>query len=238
MGSIESHDAFCRQLTHRSGGVVVASVEYRLAPEFQHPIPRNDCLDALKGLLESSKEYRLDSNRVGVAGDSSGGTIAAQVALQARDQKIPLRFQMLLCPALDPSGETSSYLENENAPGLFAEDMKWLWRRHLPSTYFSAGDDDDATITDANVLRVANLAGVAPAFIIAAEADVLRDEAEVYSKRLQDQGVLVSHQCYKGAIHAFCVYANTPLSLGDVALDDAVAVIQDAMLSEESVMLQ
>lgn len=247
MGNIESHDAFCRQLSKRSG-VVVASVEYRLAPEFQHPIPRNDCYDALKGLFENSNKYGLDPNRIGIAGDGSGGTIAAQVAilLQAdsaapsttssssniknttQTTKIPpLRIQVLFCPALDPGCRTLSYEENGMVPGLFAKDMKWLWKRHLPKSYYRG----DFAERDANLLQVTNLSGskFAPAFIVAAECDVLRDEAKLYSLRLEDAGVPVCYKCYKGAIHAFCVYANTPLSLGDIALDDAVVAIQEAM---------
>lgn len=167
----------------------------------------------------------MDSNKVGVAGDSSGGTIAAQVALQARNQNIPLRLQFLICPCLDPSGESASYEENETAPGLMARDIRWLWRRHLPKRYY-AGDDETG---DANLVRVADLSNIAPAFIVSAEADVLRDEAEMYSTRLKGAGVPVIYKCYKGAIHAFCVYANTPLALGDVAFDDAAVAIQDAM---------
>ena len=130
--SVETHDAFCRHLAKESG-CVIASVDYRRSPEVKYPIPQQDCYDALKGLHKETKKYGLDATRVSVAGDSAGGYLAALVSVYARDHSIPLRLQILLCPAVDPMAETPSYDENRNNGVLPPQDMRWLWARFLPS---------------------------------------------------------------------------------------------------------
>ena len=225
LGSVETHDAFCRRLC-AGAGVVVASVEYRQSPEHKFPAAEDDCYDAFKALLNLSSGIRtlrpLDSSRVAVAGDSSGGTLAAGVAIRAARDSIAIRLQLLLCPALDAAANTPSYETNANAPGLSAEAMRWLWDRYLPA-------DDAAARLAASPMQAASLSGVAPAYLVAAELDVLRDEAEVYAARIRGTGGQATFVSYEGAVHAFLVYAGTPLALGDVALDEAVAYLSFSM---------
>jgi len=220
--SIQTHDAFCRHLAKESG-FVVASVEYRLSPEVKYPIPQQDCCDALNGLHKEAKKHGLDATRGSVAGDSAGGYLAALVALYARDHNIPLRMQLLLCPAVDPMAKTPSYDENKNFGLLPPEDMRWFWRRYLPSTYFEDGDNS------ASLLAISNLKGVAPAVVVAAEVDILRDEAEQYANSLKQAGVPTDYNCYPGTIHDFILFAKTFLSKGDIALKDAALALQNAM---------
>ena len=239
MGSVETHDAFCRRLC-ASAGVAIASVDYRRAPEHKYPAPEDDCYHAFTTLLGSRQEGSsvvdtlrpLDCTRVGVGGDSSGGTLAANVAIRAAraSTPLPLKLQLLFSPALDAAANTPSYETNANAPGLSAEAMRWLWARYLPSTAAgdAAGDAARATLA-ASPLQAADLSGVAPAYIVAAELDVLRDEAEVYAARLRGTGGQATFVETPGAVHAFCVYAGTPLALGDSAFDDAAAYLKFAL---------
>ena len=240
LGSVETHDAFCRRLC-ASAGVAVASVDYRRAPEHKYPAPEDDCYDALAALQGSSeggasrRDVRtvrtlrpLDRERVGVGGDSSGGTLAANIAIRAARAPVPLplKLQLLLCPALDAAANTPSWEANANAPGLSAETMRWLWDRYLPSG--DAAATSRAALAS-SPLQAADLKGVAPAYILAAELDVLRDEAEVYAARLRSTGGQPTFIEAAGAVHAFCVYAGTPLALGDTAFDEAAAYVKFAL---------
>ena len=225
LGSIETHDAFCRRLC-ASANVAIASVEYRRSPEHKYPAPEDDCFDALVSLRSTSVPTlrKLDPARAAVGGDSSGGTLAAAVAIRAAraNVPIPLRLQLLLCPALDAAANTPSYETNAVAPGLSAETMIWLWDRYLPQ------GDDDARLR-ASPMQAPDLRGVAPAYLVAAELDVLRDEAEVYASRIRGTGGQATFIAYDGGVHAFLVYAGTPLSLGDAALDEAAAYLSFAL---------
>ena len=248
LGSVETHDAFCRRLC-ASAGVAVASVDYRHAPEHKYPAPEDDCYDALAALLasgggssgeggsgeessSSSGDVRtlrpLDRARVGVGGDGSGGTLAANVAIRAAcaSAPLPLKLQLLLCPALDAAANTPSWEANAEAPGLTAEAMRWQWDRYLPSG--DAAATSRAALAS-SPLQAADLEGVAPAYILAAELDVLRDEAEVYAARLRSTGGQTTFIETAGAVHSFCVYAGTPLALGDTALDEAAAYVKFAL---------
>ena len=213
LGSVDTHDAFCRRLC-AGANVAVASVEYRRSPEHKYPAPDDDCFDALLALRSGKVPTlrQLDPQRAAVGGDSSGGTLAANVAIRAARADIPLKLQLLLCPALDAAANTPSYDTNADAPGLSAETMQWLWDRYLP------GGDAAARLA-ASPLQAADLGGVAPAYVVAAELDVLRDEAEIYGSRIRGTGGQATFVAYDGAVHAFLVYAGTPLALGDVALD-------------------
>ena len=247
MGSVETHDAFCRRLCARAG-VAVASVDYRRAPEHKYPAPEDDCHDALAGLLASGEGSSgegssgegssgsggvrtlrpLDRSRVGVGGDGSGGTLAAKVAIRAARASVPLplKLQLLLCPALDAAANTPSWGANADAPGLTAEAMRWQWDRYLPSG--DAAATSRAALAS-SPLQAASLEGVAPAYILAAELDVLRDEAEVYAARLRSTGGQTTFIETAGAVHSFCVYAGTPLALGDTAFDEAASYVKFAL---------
>ena len=232
-GSIASHDAFCRRLCVESG-FAVASVGYRLAPEAKWPAQVDDAFDALcalftdqPGATQQLTRRPLDSARVAVAGDSAGGTIAAEVAVRARDAGLPpLRAQILLCPALDASCDTASFDENAAGPMLSANGMRWFWRQYLP-----AGEEASAARASPLRAEASRLSGLAPAHIVTAELDVLREEGEAYAARLAAAGVEAEAVRYDGVVHAFLVYAGTPFAKGDAALDDVVAVLRRRLLA-------
>jgi acetyl esterase len=187
LGSLDSHDRLCRALAARSGCTVVAA-DYRLAPE--HPYPAA-VEDAWTATLWASRRFPA----LAVGGDSAGGQLAAVTAVRARDRSLPLALQVLVYPATDAACDTLSYLEHGEVPNLTVQAMGWFWGQFCP--------DDRREEPEASVLRARDLRGVAPALVLTAEYDVLRDEGEAYAHRLLDADVPVTLTRYDGQIHGF-----------------------------------
>lgn len=196
-GSIEGHDPVCRALANRASCLVV-SVEYRLAPEHPFPAAPEDCYAATRWVAEHASEINADPARVAVGGDSSGGNLAAAVALMARDRGGPrLCQQVLIYGETDyyESG-TASYTTCAEGYGLTRASMAWFWDQYLTRPA-------DRLHPYAAPLRAADLGGLAPALIITAEYDPVRDEAEHYARRLQQAGIPTRLSRYDGMIHGF-----------------------------------
>ena len=198
MGTLDTHGPYCRALTAEAG-VTVVSVDYRLAPEYKFPAGLEDCLAATEWVLEHVRELNGDEARVYVAGDSAGGTMAAVVSLILRDRREAGRLagQILLYPVAgyyDPP--TSSYLEMAEGYGLTRKGMEWLWGQYL-------NDTSDAKDFRAAPLKAESLAGLPRAFVVTAEYDVLRDEGQAYARRMQEEGVEVTHVFARGMNHSF-----------------------------------
>ncbi|MBV8080699.1 MAG: alpha/beta hydrolase [Actinobacteria bacterium] len=193
VGSLDSHDPLCRALAARTPCVVVA-VDYRLAPEHPFPAGLEDAWSATEWTFAHAAELGADAERISVGGDSSGGNLAAVVALRARDRGVALARQILVYPVADFDFERPSYAEHATGLNLTTEKMRWYWRLYL--------DGADGTHPDASPLR-ADLHGVAPAVVITASHDVLRSEGEEYARRLEQAGVPVKHRHYDGMIHGF-----------------------------------
>jgi acetyl esterase len=196
IGSFETHDNFCRALANRTQTVLVA-VDYRLAPEHRYPAAADDCYAVARWVAEHGDEIGADGARIAVAGDSAGGNLSAVVALMARDRGAPrLRHQVLIYPVTDPDFERASYRENAEGYMLTREAMRWFWDHYVPD----AARRGEAY---ASPLRAEKLAGVAPATVVTAEFDPLRDEGEAYAERLRDAGVPTTLTRYDGQIHGF-----------------------------------
>lgn len=193
-GSLDTHDGVCRALAKRAACTVVA-VDYRLAPENKFPAAVEDAWASLGWALEQA-EIRDLKPCVAVAGDSSGGNLAAVVALLARDAGIKLSLQLLVYPVTDCHMNTRSYQQYANGFGLTRDEMEWFIGHYLRSQ----SDRDDPR---ASPLLHSDVSAVAPAMIITPECDVLRDEVEAYAERLQAAGVPVQYRCYDGLIHGF-----------------------------------
>lgn len=191
---VETHDWICRRLANASGAVV-ASVEYRLAPEDPFPAPLDDCVAVTEWLAEHAGELGGDGARLAVAGDSAGGNLAAAVALRARVAGPPIAAQVLVYPALDAGCATASIEENAEGYLLSSIDMRWFWAQYL--------GDHDADDAFACPLRAADLTGLPPALVITAEYDPLRDEGEAYAKRLDGFDVPVDLHRFDGMVHGF-----------------------------------
>ncbi len=196
MGSIDTHDVFCRDLAHASGMAVV-SVDYRLAPEHKYPTAVHDAYAALNYVHNRSEELGFLRGALAVAGDSAGGNLAAACALLARDHGgPPLAMQVLIYPILDFDFNTPSYAECGEGYFLTRGVMEWFWSQYLPDA--AAGREPTAS-----PLRAGRVHGLPPALVITAEFDPLRDEGEAYARRLKEAGLPVVLRRFEGTIHGF-----------------------------------
>ncbi|MEV4805995.1 alpha/beta hydrolase [Nonomuraea sp. NPDC049421] len=194
-GSVKRNDAIGRDLAIRTGAVVV-SVDYRLAPEHPFPAAADDAWTVVRDLFARPAFYQSNGS-VAVIGDSAGANLAAVAAWQARDAGLRLAHQVLVYPVLDAAMDTPSYTANAKGYGLDAADMAWFVSRY-------AGDVDPAD-PRLSPLRLPDVSDLAPATVVTAEYDVLRDEGEHYAARLADAGVPAELRRYDGAVHGFFV---------------------------------
>ena len=195
-GSLETHDGFCRRLANESGCRVIA-VDYRLAPEHAFPHALEDGTAAFVHIAANPKGFGVDPTRLGIAGDSAGGTLAAAIAIRARDEKGPaIAFQLLICPILDIHGESAA--RRELAEGFFLDretlnrDLELYCPYNLPRS--------DPRLSP---LLAKDLSGLPPAFIHTGQFDPFGDEGEAYAARLADAGVTVHGRVHPGMIHYF-----------------------------------
>jgi acetyl esterase len=196
IGTVEQYDPIVRQIANATDAIVVAP-DYRLAPEHPFPAPLDDCWHALKWTVVHAAEFGGDATRLAVMGDSAGGNLAAVCAIQARDAGTPdIALQVLVYPVTDCNFTTESYRENGTGYLLDEKQMHWFFDCYCRS-------DSDPTDWRISPLRARDVRGVAPAMVITAEFDPLRDEGEAYARKLQDAGVHVDKHRYDGLIHAF-----------------------------------
>ncbi|MBR0697734.1 alpha/beta hydrolase [Bradyrhizobium lablabi] len=200
-GGLDIYDTALGALANRAGCLIV-SVAYRLAPEHPYPAANEDVWAALKWLSRTT-EINADPRRIAVGGDSAGGLLAAWVAQKARSDGLPLRLQALLYPNLDATASSKSWHElGTGAYGLGRDEMLDWYGAYLPSGV-------DRTDPKVSPVYATDLAGSAPALIITAEFDPLRDEGNEYAAKLRAADVPVNHYCWPGMIHGL-------ISLGGV----------------------
>lgn len=197
IGDLDTHDEVCRQLAEQSGSVVV-SVGYRLAPEAVFPAAVDDCWAGLQWSIDNANDLVGDQDRqvkIAVVGDSAGGNLSAVIALMARDAGITLAAQLLVYPAVDFRDPSIYPSHAENAEGyiLTREGMDW----------FEANYQPDTADWRASAIAAESHVGLAPAVIITAEFDPLRDEGAAYAAKLEDAGVPVDFHHYEGMVHMF-----------------------------------
>ena len=220
IGDLDSHDATCRELANRARCAVVA-VDYRLAPEAKFPAAAEDCYAATCWIAENAALLGVDAGRIAVGGDSAGGNLAAVTALLARDRGGPrLAHQLLVYPVIDCAFDTASYLENAEGYFLTREMMRWFWHHYLEKP-------EQAADPYASPIRASTLSGVAPATVITAEYDPLRDEGEAYASRLAADGVRASLTRYDGVIHGFFGMGSL-IDQGRTAMAQAAAELRGA----------
>jgi acetyl esterase len=221
LSSVDGHDSLARRIAARTG-MIVASVDYRLAPEFPFPAPHDDCWAVTSWLAEHAAEWGGDPDRIAVCGDSAGGNLAAGVALRARDEGLHLRFQALIYPCIDDQQDDYPSM-TKNAEGCFltASDMAWFWGHFVPDVH--------RTDPRAVPARADDLSGLAPALVMTAEYDPLRDEGERYADRMLDAGVPVEVVRYHGVVHGFVSRWHT-MSRAERAHDDLADALRRAMI--------
>jgi len=197
IGSLDTHDLVARNLC-AGAEAVVASVDYRMAPEHKFPAAVEDSLAALEWVHANAKKLGADSGKIGVHGDSAGANLAAVIALMARDAGSPrLRLQSLVYPVADYGLAGDSYDKYAQGYGLLTrESMVWFRNHYLRSP-------TDAEDWRASPIKAPSFGGVAPAIVITAECDVLHDDGERYAEALRRAGATVEYKDYPGMIHGF-----------------------------------
>jgi acetyl esterase len=194
MGSIAHVDGACRQVV-RDAGCVVASVGYRLAPEHRFPTAVHDGVAALAWVVDHADRLAVDARRVAVGGASAGGNLAAVVAREARDRGGPaLVAQVLELPVTDLTMSQPSVARFADAPLFGRGDYERCIDRYLPA-------GADPSHPGASPLCAPDLSGLAPALVMTAELDLLRDEGEAYARRMADAGVDVELHRWDGQLH-------------------------------------
>jgi len=216
---LDTHDNLCRCLAARAQTLVV-SVDYRLAPEAPFPAAVDDAIAALDWLRQKAAEIGGDAGRIAVAGDSAGGNLAAVVAQHARAQGWPLRHQLLLYPITDCVGESASYAAYAEGYYLTAAMMRWFRGHYLPP----GTPVDDARHSP---LRQPEFRGLAPATIVTAEYDPLRDEGEAYALSLRLAGVPADLHRQAGQIHGYISMLGA-IPAADETLHYAAAALRKA----------
>ena len=226
-GGLDSHDQLCRELTN-AAGVAVVAVDYRLAPEHPFPAAVKDAYAATEWAAENAAEFGGDPDRLAVAGDSAGGTLAAAVAHMVRDRDGPdLAYQLLLYPEVSHHRDWPSVEENGEGYFITAEDLDWF-----DDQYFE--DDVDRMNVYGSPLLAHDFEGLPPATVVTGGFDPLRDEGAAYAERLEDAGVDVTHHHYDDAIHAFVQLAADPFGFerSREAFDDVSGDLRRALSGE------
>jgi acetyl esterase len=222
IGSVHESDSDCRRLAV-DAGIVVVSVEYRLAPEHPFPAGPNDCYAATAWVSAHAAELGIDASRLAVGGDSAGGNLATVVALMARERGgPPIAFQLLVYPVTDlVSMETPSHHANAAGYYLTRDSMIWFRAAYTP-------DPSERERGLVSPLHAKDLGGLPPALVITAEFDPLRDEGEIYADKLRAAGVSVTKTRHDGMIHGF-FSMNAFLEGGKRAMKEATNALRGAL---------
>ena len=215
MGTNHSFEPLARALAFESGAVVVA-VDYRLAPEHPPPAQFDDAYTATEWV---SRQPWVDTGRLAVVGDSAGGSLAAGVALAARDRGGPaICAQALLYPGLDRDMSASSITELADAPMLTRDDIDYM---------HALVDGDAGPPTDAYQVPAyaTDLSGLPPAIVVTAGCDPIRDWGERYATRLIDAGVQTTLTRYPGMYHGFLMRSEAT-ARGRLAIAETGALLR------------
>ncbi|AFM16373.1 esterase/lipase [Mycolicibacterium chubuense NBB4] len=217
MGSNHSFEPLARELAHASGAAV-AAVDYRLAPESLPPAQFDDAYAATKWVAAQADQLSLDANRLAVVGDSAGGSLAAAVALAARDHGGPaIAVQVLLYPGLDRDMGAASITAMPEAPMLAHDDIVFMHetvdRGATPHSPYQV----PAHATDVSDLP--------PAIVVTAECDPIRDWGERYAGRLRDAGVQTTLTRYPGMYHGFLMRSDAT-ARGRLAMAEIGALLR------------
>ncbi len=196
IGSVDSYDASPRALCEQAK-VVVISTDYRQAPSDRFPAAHEDTFNAYKWVLANAGQYKGDTKKVAVAGESAGGNMAAEICIRAKQENIQMPVhQLLIYPVVGYAFETQSYKDNETTKPLSAEGMKWFFKHYLNKP--EEGNDPRINLT-----QVKDLKGLPSATIIAAEIDPLLTEGRELNDRFEAAGVPVKYKMFTGVTHEF-----------------------------------
>lgn len=215
IGDLDTHDGHCRRMA-AWGGVRVMAVHYRLAPENPFPKGHDDALAATRWAFDHAADLSVDPRRIAVGGDSAGGNLAASVALDLKDEpRYRLAFQLLLYPVTQSGWETESR-KTLDGPILSFEAMRWFEKLlghvgHPQAHRVFPGE-------------AADVKGAAPALVVTAGHDCLKDEGFAYAEKLKAAGVAARHVEYPTLPHDFYIMADISPAVGEAAKETAAAL--------------
>ena len=218
LGNLDTHESIARYYCAHAG-VVVVSVDYHLAPEHRFPTQLHDGYAALCWVAAQASALGVDPGRIGVAGDSAGGNLAAALCAYARAHGGPsIACQGLLYPVTDFRDHATYPSHAEFGGGeyfLSNDDMDWFRAQYL-------ADVAQAADPLASPMAASDLSGLPPALVTTCGVDPLRDEGQAYADRLAGAGVPVTYRCFETTIHACASFAGV-LPAGREMLDLAAA---------------
>ena len=193
-GSAEDDEIWCQRIAD-SVGCCVVSIDYHLSPEHKFPVALEECYDVVKWVHDQSAQLGADPARIAVGGHSAGGNLTAAICLLARERKeFSIVLQVLNYPPLDMSLDP------------FRHESKDMLLTPKVQAFFTAcyvRTPEEAKNRLVSPLRAEDLSGLPPALMISAEYDPLREEEELYVRRLEEAGVPVKYECFQGCMHAF-----------------------------------
>jgi len=205
---LDTHDGVCRELALRSG-LKLVSLDYRLAPEHPFPAPVEDGVAAVRWLAAHGRDWGIDPGRMVIAGDSAGANMALATLLALRDAgEQPLRGAALVYGVFAPDHDTPSHLAYgaDSRYFLSTAEMEWFWGHYVP-----AGTDRRTPLA---APLYADLSGLPPLYLTAAEYDCLRSDTEQLAYRLAVAGQPHEYRLWRGMIHACLHMAGTVEAMG------------------------
>ncbi|MEU2034122.1 alpha/beta hydrolase [Nocardia amamiensis] len=224
-GDAHTHDRLVRDLAVGAHAAVVFP-EYDRSPEVRYPVANEQSYRVVQWVTSNGAEKGLDSSRIAIAGDSVGGNMAIALTLMAKERgDVSFVQQVLFYPVTDANFDTGSYHQFAEGYFLTREGMKWFWDQ------YTTNPEERAQIT-ASPLRATTeqLAGLPPALVITAEADVLRDEGEAFAGKLRAAGVPVTQVRYGGIVHDFVMVNSLHgTHAAEAAVAQAVAMLRAAL---------
>jgi acetyl esterase len=194
IGSVDTHDTLCRELSRLSGCAVV-SLGYRLAPEHRFPTAVDDAWDATRWLAAHARHLGLDGSRLAVGGDSAGGTLATVCALSAKSAGLPLALQLLFYPGCAAWQDAPSHQRFGHGLVLEKAHIEWFFDQ-----YIDHAEREDWRFAP---LNAPDVEGLAPAWFGLAECDPIVDDCIAYADKLRAAGVAVDLEIYRGVTHEF-----------------------------------
>src|SRR3954465_13371844 len=221
-GNSHTHDRLIRELTVGTNAAVVFP-NYSLSPEARYPTAIEESYAVLRWVADHGADKDLDAARIAIAGDSVGGNMTAALTLMAKERSGPsLVAQLLFYPVTNANFDTDSYREFATGYFLRRDAMRWFWDQYT-------ADEAQRDEITASPLRASTeqLAGLPPALVVTAEADVLRDEGEAYGRKLRAAGIDVTATRYEGVIHDFVMLnALRETNGASAAIDQAIGFLR------------